>query len=117
MDADQSNSIDFNEFKDVVKKLGVNATSEQIKTLFRKYDDNQNNSLSFGEFAKMIEHAEEHGAITDSDHWAYPIIENFRRRHAKSKKSITQIFEAQFRKGDTECWVSWENFFDIFEDN
>jgi Ca2+-binding EF-hand superfamily protein len=54
MDADESNAIDFSEFKDVVKKLGVSVTTEQVRTLFRKYDVNRNNSLSFGEFAKMV---------------------------------------------------------------
>jgi hypothetical protein len=48
-------------------------------------------------------------------------MENFRRRHANSRggkqKSITQIFDAEYRPGDSSCFVSWENFYDVFEDN
>jgi hypothetical protein len=116
-DADESNSIDYSEFKDVVKKLGVKVEDGQLKTLFRKYDLNKNNALSFGEFSKMVEHAEEHGAISDENHWAYPLIENFRRRAAKSKKSLTQIFRAEFRPGESACFISWENFYEVFEEN
>ena len=55
----------------------------------------------------MVEHAEEHGAISDENHWAYPLIENFRRRAAKSKKSLTQIFRAEYRPGESACFISW----------
>ena len=40
IDADDSNSIEFSEFQDVVKKLGVNVTRDEVKTIFRKYDEN-----------------------------------------------------------------------------
>ena len=95
--------------------MNIDVTKDQIRTLFNKYDTNKNNSMSFGEFSKMVEHAEEHGAITDTSHWAYPLIENFRRRHTKKKKSIIEIFKADYRKGDSSCFVSWDNFYEVFE--
>jgi hypothetical protein len=48
--------------------------------------------------------------ISDPSHWAYPIFENFRRKYKNSKKTIVDIFEVKYKKGDSTCFIQWDEF-------
>jgi hypothetical protein len=48
----------------------------------------------------MVEHVSIDRTVSDRNHWAFPIFEQFRKKYSKSKKGIAGIFDAEFRKGD-----------------
>jgi len=54
VDADGSGKIDITELRELLKKVGYNPTEEQMKTLLKTYDTNNDKVIDFDEFRKMI---------------------------------------------------------------
>ena len=53
-DKDHSGKIDKVEFYTALRKLGFNYSEEYCSTLLKKYDQNDDNKLSFQEFRLFI---------------------------------------------------------------
>ena len=55
IDVDHNETIEWYEFHEAFTIMGINITEEESRMMFRHYDLNNNDEISFPEFQAMIE--------------------------------------------------------------
>ena len=79
IDVGEDNYIQQREFLDAMKLMGHQMTGAEISLLYQVIDENQDDMVSYGEFAKHIASIHSTKKIDNTDHPLYPAMEQVRR--------------------------------------
>ena len=56
LDDDDGGSVSISEFLEMLRKVGMDMSYEEVRDLFNEYDDSRDGSIDLPEFQKMMAH-------------------------------------------------------------